>query len=261
MAAVITDCETHRKKSINDVSIIPHVCVLDAALTTGLPPEITANTGLDALCHAIEAYTNSTYNTQTENDMAKKAVKLIHDNLYKAYNNGGDIEARQNMQRAAFYAGRAFTRGCVGYVHAIGHGIGGFYGLPHGRAMAVLLPQVMKAYGGAVYKKLAELADVCGIGAISSEEALSGGISSEEVLSDGDKASADVCKNKAEAFIGWIEDANKKMGIPKSFDCIKENDIPTIAKWADKEANPLYPVPKIFNTTGLAEIVRAAMAK
>ena len=77
MAAVITDHETHRKKSINDMAIIPHVCVLDAGLTAGLPPDITAYTGMDALCHAVEAYTNNAYNTALEKKMAKDAVKLI----------------------------------------------------------------------------------------------------------------------------------------------------------------------------------------
>ena len=100
MAAVITDSETHRKKSINDISLIPHVCVLDPELTVGLPPEITANTGMDALSHAVEAYINGTYNTPLENRMAKAAVKLIYENLYDAYLDGKNIEKRQNMQRS-----------------------------------------------------------------------------------------------------------------------------------------------------------------
>lgn len=232
MAAVITDHKTHRKKSINDISIIPHVCVLDASLTTGLPPEITANTGMDALCHAVEAYTNGTYNTSLEKKMAKKAVKLIYDNLYNVYRDGSDIKARQEMQLAAFYAGRAFTRGCVGYVHAVGHAIGGLYGVPHGRAMAVLLPHVMKAYGDAAEQKLAELADCCGIGADKMSEV-----------------------EKADSFIRWIEDLNKKMGIPCGLDCIREEDIPLMAKWAAAEANPLYPVPRIFNRGELEQLL------
>ncbi|MGN0704772.1 MAG: iron-containing alcohol dehydrogenase [Lentihominibacter sp.] len=236
MAAVITDHETHRKKSINDISIIPHVCVLDASLTTGLSPEITADTGMDALCHAVEAYTNSTYNTVKENKMAEKAVKLIYDNLYSAFRDGSDIEARQGMQMAAFYAGRAFTRGCVGYVHAVGHAVGGLYGIPHGRAMAILLPHMMKAYGTAAEKKLARLADVC-FGQIP-------GKTGEH--------------DKSGHFISWMEDLNRKMGIPEGFDCIREEDIPTIAKWADAEANPLYPVPVIYSRGELEKLVKSA---
>ena len=234
MAAVVKDQKTHRKKSINDISIIPHICVLDPSLTTGLPPEITANTGMDALCHAVEAYTNSTYNTIKENKMAEKAVKLIYDNLYEAFCDGSDLEARQGMQMAAFYAGRAFTRGCVGYVHALGHAIGGLYGIPHGRAMAVLLPHIMKAYGSAAEKKLARLADIC----FTQEYDVSGE------------------RDKAGCFITWMEDMNKKMGIPEGFDCIEDEDIPTIAQWAEKEANPLYPVPEVFSRKELEKIIK-----
>ena len=117
VAAVITEAKTHHKASINDPAILPKYAVLDPELTKGLPPHITATTGMDALCHAVEAYTNHTYNTKEEDFRAKEAVKLIYDYLYKAYQDGNDMEARQKMQLAAFHAGRAFTRGCVGYVH------------------------------------------------------------------------------------------------------------------------------------------------
>lgn len=236
MAAVITDDETHRKKSINDVSIIPHVCVLDAKLTMRLPAEITADTGMDALSHAVEAYINNTYNTSLEKQMAKEAVYLIYNNLYMVYCCGENIQARENMQKAAFYAGRAFTRGCVGYVHAIGHTLGGMYGVSHGRAMAVLLPHILRAYGASAEKRLAELADHCGICKTAAN------VESDHM--------------KAQAFIEWIETLNKKMKIPEGFNCIKEEDIPLMAKWADGEANPLYPVPKIFNKGQLAKIIR-----
>ena len=222
VAAVITDSATHRKAAINDPFLIPRYAVLDPELTVGLPPHTTATTGMDALAHAVEAYTNGTYNTGLENDLAKEAVKLIHDNILVAFADGSDLQARQNMQKGAFYAGRAFTRGCVGYVHAIGHTLGGLYGVAHGLAMAVLLPHVMRAYGDAAHKRLAELADVCGIGGANDAE-------------------------KAGAFIRWIEEANKKMGLPDSFDVIREEDIPQMIAWARKEANPLYPVPVVWS--------------
>lgn len=258
MAAVITDHETHRKKSINDMAIIPHVCVLDAGLTAGLPPDITAYTGMDALCHAVEAYTNNAYNTALEKKMAKDAVKLIYENLEGAYENGSDMEKRQNMQRAAFYAGRAFTRGCVGYVHAIGHAVGGLYGVPHGKAMAILLPHVLKAFGSSAEAKLAELADHCGL-------------SAEYGVDDVGRAGGCACpaygamkgkttnNGKARLFIEWIENTKRSMDIPDRFDCIKEEDVETIAKWADAEANPLYPVPKIFDRKQLEDLVRSVM--
>ena len=258
MAAVITDHETHRKKSINDMAIIPHVCVLDAGLTVGLPPDITAYTGMDALCHAVEAYTNNAYNTALEKKMAKDAVKLIYENLEGAYENGSDMEKRQNMQRAAFYAGRAFTRGCVGYVHAIGHAVGGLYGVPHGKAMAILLPHVLKAFGSSAEAKLAELADHCGL-------------SAEYGVDHDDRTGGCACpaygamkgkttnNGKARLFIEWIENTKRSMDIPDRFDCIKEEDVETIAKWADAEANPLYPVPKIFDRKQLEDLVRSVM--
>ncbi len=258
MAAVITDHETHRKKSINDMAIIPHVCVLDAGLTAGLPPDITAYTGMDALCHAVEAYTNNTYNTALEKKMAKDAVKLIYENLEGAYQNGSDMEKRRNMQRAAFYAGRAFTRGCVGYVHAIGHAVGGLYGVPHGKAMAILLPHVLKAFGSSAEARLAELADYCGL-------------SAEYGVDNDDRTGGCACpaygamkgkttnNGKARLFIEWIENTKCSMDIPDRFDCIKEEDVETIAKWADAEANPLYPVPKIFDRKQLEDLVRSVM--
>jgi alcohol dehydrogenase class IV len=221
VAAVITDSATHRKAAINDPFLIPKYAVLDPELTVGLPPYTTATTGMDALAHAVEAYTNKTYNTKLENRLAKEAVKLIHDNILVAFEDGKNLEARQNMQRGAFYAGRAFTRGCVGYVHAIGHTLGGLYGVAHGLAMAVLLPHVMREFGASAHKRLADLADVCGIGGKNEAE-------------------------KANAFIRWIEETNAKMGLPNKFDVVQDKDIDQMITWAKKEANPLYPVPVVW---------------
>ena len=230
VAAVITDSETHHKASINDPVIIPRYAVLDPDLTVGLPPAVTATTGLDALCHAVEAYTNHTYCTKLENRLAKKAVRLIYQNLEKAYNDGNDKLARENMQKAAFFAGRAFTRGCVGYVHAIGHTLGGLYGVAHGLAMSIILPHVMRAFGPAVYERLADLADVCGMSGETNEE-------------------------KAMAFIGWIEEMKEKMGIPVGLDMIQDGDVDQIITWAMKEANPLYPVPVIWGRRQFEDVI------
>ena len=232
IAAVITDSATHRKAAINDPFLIPKYAVLDPELTVGLPPYTTATTGMDALAHAVEAYTNKTYNTKLENKLAKEAVKLIHDNILVAFEDGSNLEARQNMQRGAFYAGRAFTRGCVGYVHAIGHTLGGLYGVAHGLAMAVLLPHVMKEFGASAHKRLAELADVCGIGGRNDAE-------------------------KANAFIRWIEETNKKMGLPDKFDVVKDEDIDQMITWAKKEANPLYPVPVVWGRKDFRRLIES----
>lgn len=235
-AAVITNTENSHKASINDISLMPRFAVFDPELTAGLPPKVTSTTGMDALCHAVEAYTNHTYNSKLENELCKKAVKLIYENIYKAYCDGSDLEVRMNMQKAAFYAGRAFTRGCVGYVHALGHTLGGLYGTPHGLAMTVILPHVLRRYGSAAHKHLAELADVCGMNGANDAE-------------------------KAEAFISWIEEMKEKMDIPVGFDVIKKEDIPQIIKWALKEANPFYPVPVIWDTEDLAQLIDAIRVK
>lgn len=232
VAAVITEASTHHKASINDPAILPICAVLDPELTRALPPHVTSTTGMDALCHAVEAYTNHYYNTKEEDERAKNAVKLIYNYLYRAYLDGNDMEARQNMQIAAFDAGRAFTRGCVGYVHAIGHTLSGLYGISHGLSMAIILPHVLRQYGESVYSKLSDLADVCGIKGNNK-------------------------KQKAEAFITWIEDLNKKMNIPNKFDCIKQEDIKQIITWANKEANPLYPVPTIWDEKDFEKLINS----
>jgi len=232
LAAVITDPKTHRKASINDPNLMPDYAVLDPELTAPLPPFTTAITGMDALCHAVEAYTNHTYNTRLENRMALEAVELIYGNLGRAYRDGSDMVARQNMQRAAFCAGRAFTRGCVGYVHAVGHTLGGLYGMPHGQAMAMLLPKVMKQFGPAAYERLADLADVCGMDGTGIHE-------------------------KADNFIFWIEAMNSSMGIPAKTDLIKDEDVDQMISWAMKEANPLYPVPEIWGRKDFARLIES----
>ncbi|MCR4875353.1 MAG: iron-containing alcohol dehydrogenase [Clostridia bacterium] len=222
LAAVISNPQTHEKYPINDPHLIPQYAVLDASLTVGLPQKITSTTGVDALTHAVEAYIGSA-NTKETKEMAIKATKLIFENLKKAYDNGKDMEARSNMQKAAFYAGVAFTRAYVGNVHAIAHTLGGFYGVPHGLANAIILPIMLDEYGESAYKKLAELADVVGIQGADDAE-------------------------KAQKFIQAIKDLNASMNIPKYIEnTIKDEDIPTLAKRAEAEANPLYPCPKLFD--------------
>ena len=232
VAAVITDSATHRKAAINDPFLIPRYAVLDPEVVVDLPAYNTAITGMDAMAHAVEAYTNRTYNTKLEDDLAKEAVRLIHGNVLAAYENGADLEARRNMQLGAFYAGRAFTRGCVGYVHAIGHTLGGLYGVAHGLAMAVLLPYVMRRFGSKVHARLADLADVCGM--VGANEA-----------------------EKAEAFLKWIEETNAKMGLPDGFDMIREEDIDQMITWADQEANPLYPVPVVWSREEFRKLIES----
>lgn len=236
LAAVISNPETHEKNAIADMCLRPKYAVLDPMLTVGLPPHITSTTGMDALTHAVEAYIGKS-NVKSTIRYAEEATKLIHDNLEKAYQNGGDIEARNNMLKASYLAGNAFTRAFVGYVHAIAHNLGGMYGTPHGLANAVILPYVLEWYGSKAYKKLAKLADII---EITKPE-----MSAEE---------------KAKAFIAEIKRMNKAMNIPEKFDFIKEEDIPTLVERALKEGNPGYPVPKIMNKKDCEQVIRLLIA-
>ena len=232
LAAVVTDPETHEKNAICDGSLRPKYAVLDPALTVGLPPHITSTTGMDALTHAVESYIGKS-NVKSTIKYAEDAVVLIHANLEKVYFNGKDMEARNNMLKASYYAGNAFTRAFVGYVHAIAHNLGGMYNTPHGLANAVILPYVLEWYGSSVYKPLSKLANLIGI--------TNKDMSIEE---------------KAKAYIAEIKRMNKTMNIPEKFDFIKEEDIPTLVKRALKEGNPGYPVPKIMTTKDCEAVIR-----
>lgn len=234
LAAVVTDESTHEKNAINDPRLRPKYAVLDPELTLGLPPHITSTTGMDALTHAVEAYIGRS-NTPSTEMYAEKAVKMIFENVKVAYDDGKNIDARNNMLKASYYAGMAFTRAYVGYVHAIGHNLGGMYHVPHGLAMAVILPHVLEYYGETAYARLAKLAVISG------------------VKTDGSDA------EKAKAFIEAIKQLNKDMNIPDGFEQIQEKDLPILVERALKEANPLYPVPRIMNEADCEAVIRGLM--
>ena len=237
LAAVVSNSDTHEKYAIMDPSLIPHYAVLDPLLTVKLPPHITAATGIDALTHAVEAYIGKS-NTQETIQCSREAVKLIFENLSEAYINGENITARANMQRAAYLAGIAFTRAYVGNVHAIAHTLGGFYSVPHGLANAVILPYVLEYYGESVHRPLAELADLIGIAETSDPDS-----------------------EKAKKFIEAIKQLNDNMDIPKKINGIVEADIPLMVERALNEANPLYPVPKIFNKKDMEHLYHLVKAE
>ncbi|MBQ9795495.1 MAG: iron-containing alcohol dehydrogenase [Clostridia bacterium] len=230
LAAVITDSETRQKYAINDFDLIPNYALLDAKLTLGLPKQMTATSGMDALTHAIEAYIGkSTTNSTRRNSLT--AIKLIFENLEIAYNDGNNVQARKRMLRASYKAGLAFTKAYVGYVHAIAHSLGGKYDTSHGLANAVILPHMLKKYGKAVYKKLYKIGKFCGL--FDEKTSYEAG---------------------AKLVIEKIENMNRNMNIPTQINAIKKEDIQELAKTASKEANPLYPVPKLFTAKALEQI-------
>ena len=222
LAAVITDSKTHHKYALMSFPLIPHYAVLDAALTYTLPPHMTSTTGMDALTHAVEAYIGRSTSKETRR-LALEATKLVFENVEKAYVNGNDHKARENMLHAAYKAGVAFSKSYVGYIHAVAHSLGGQYGTPHGLANAVIMPYVLESYGKCAYKKLHRL----GVAA---------GVCNE----------SDTHEVGAKKFIAAIKELNAKMNIPNKITGIKQEDIPEMARHAEKEANPLYPVPKLM---------------
>ena len=229
LAAVITDAETRYKYAINDFPLIPRYAVLDPKVTLSLPPFITATTGMDALTHAVEAYIGNSTTPGTRKN-ALDAVQLIFENLDRAYTNGSDKEARKNMLRASYFAGCAFTKSYVGYVHAVAHTLGGEYNVPHGLANAVILPMVLESYGESIYKKLHDLAIAAGVA---------------------DKDMPD--ETAAKAFIQAVKDMKARFNIGDTIPEIKAEDIPKLAGYADKEANPLYPVPVLMDAKTLEQ--------
>ena len=229
VTAVITDEKTNYKYPMSDFPLIPKVAVLDPKVTFTLPKSLTASTGVDALTHAVEAYIGRSTTIKTRY-FSKTATKLIFENIEKAYKNGYDEDARRNMLMASHLAGGAFSRSYVGYVHAVAHSLGGAYNIPHGLANSVLLPVVLKRYGSKVYKKLKELA-------------VAAGLASED----------DSAELAAKSFISQIEQLNARLDIPTTLKGIKAEDIPELAKRADKEANPIYPVPVLWNAKELEQ--------
>lgn len=222
LAAVVTDPAAHHKYALMSFPLIPRYAVLDPAFTYSLPAHLTATTGMDALTHAVEAYIGRSATKETRR-LALEAVRLIFENIEIAYRDGENSEAKANMLHAAYKAGAAFSKSYVGYIHAIAHSLSGRYGTPHGLANAVIMPYVLKAYGKRVHKKLATLGAAAG------------------VCSERDSYEAG-----AEKFIEAVIGLNRRMGIPDHLTGIRKEDIHGMAAYAEKEANPLYPVPVLM---------------
>ena len=237
LAAVITDSEKKHKYVLNDFVLIPRYAILDAELTYSLPPHLTATTGMDALTHAVEAYIGRSTTKETR-EKALLAVKTIYQNIETAYHDGHNHAAREQMLNAAYLAGFAFSRSYVGYVHAVAHSLGGQYNIPHGLANAVLLPEVLESYGSCIHKKLHMLG--CTAGVCTEQDSIKAG---------------------AGKFIASIRTLNKNMGIPDFLSGIQERDIETMSVHAAKEANPLYPVPKLMTRRELEAFYRLMLTR
>ena len=141
--SVINDTEKHIKYPIVSPEIIPDLAIIDPQIPSTMPPNITANTGMDVLAHAVEAYVSTNASDYTD-ALALKAIKLVFEFLPQAYNDGDNMKARNKMHNASTIAGMAFSNASLGIIHSLAHKIGGEFGVTHGLANAILLPYVVE---------------------------------------------------------------------------------------------------------------------
>jgi alcohol dehydrogenase len=220
---IITDTSRRVKMAIVDWRVTPTIAINDPLLMAGMPPSLTASTGMDALTHAVEAYV-STIATPVTDACALKAITLVSQNLRAAVANGGDMIARDNMAYAEFLAGMAFNNASLGHVHAMAHQLGGFYDLPHGVCNAILLPHVERFNMIAKMDRFVDMAKAMG----------------ENVEGLSPRAAA-------EKAIEAIRTLSKDIGIPSGLSelGVKEKDLRTMAENAQKDAcgltNPRCP--------------------
>jgi alcohol dehydrogenase len=220
---IITDTSRKVKMAIVDWRVTPNVAIDDPLLMVGMPPSLTAATGMDALTHAIEAYV-STIATPVTDTCAVKAIELISGYLRAAVANGGDIEARDKMCYAQYLAGMAFNNASLGHVHAMAHQLGGFYDLPHGVCNAILLPHVSRFNLIAKMDRFADIAVAMG----------------ENIEGLSTRAAADLA-------LEAIKTLSADVGIPSGLKAlgVKEEDLRTMAENAQKDAcgltNPRCP--------------------
>ena len=232
IAAVVSDPNTNQKTPVIDPKLVPIAAALDPTLMLGLPPAITAATGMDALTHAIESYLSKHAAPDTDH-YAMAAVTMIMHNLPICYQEGNNEQAREAMALASFYAGAAFTKANLGYVHAIAHQFGAFYHTPHGLANAIVLPHILEYSKTAATSRLAELGVAIGVGEAGEDDLV-----------------------LAQKFVDAVKALNVTIGIPASLDKLKEQDVASIASNALKEAHYLYPVPRYMDINQCKTIVR-----
>jgi alcohol dehydrogenase len=233
---IITNTDTHVKMALVDWRCTPNIAINDPLLMVGMPPALTAATGMDALTHAVEAYV-STIATPITDACALQAIRIIAKWLPLAVANGKNVEARDKMAYAEYLAGMAFNNASLGYVHAMAHQLGGFYNLPHGVCNAILLPAVCDFNLIAATERFADVAVALGenVKTISTLEA-------------------------AEKGIAAIRKLAKSVGIPAGLAelGVKEADLKTMAQNAQKDACMLTN-PRTATLEQVIDIYKASM--
>lgn len=239
---IITDTSRKVKMAIVDWRVTPGIAIDDPMLMVGMPPMLTAATGMDALTHAVEAYV-STIATPMTDACAQKSMELIAKWLRKAVANGADIEARDGMCYAQYLAGMAFNNASLGHVHAMAHQLGGFYDLPHGECNAILLPYVEKANMNARLERFGDMAQFLG----------------ENIDGMSERSAADKC-------IEAIQQLSADVGIPTGLIAlgkkygkdVKKEDIAIMTGNAQKDACG-FTNPCQLNDADVVAIYEAAM--
>jgi alcohol dehydrogenase class IV len=234
---VMTDESTNTKKVVYSDFLIPDVAILDPMLTVSTPPSITADTGMDALVHAIEAYV-SVNSTPFAEVLALKAIELIAVNLPQAYAKGSNLRARYNMLLAANFGGSAFTSGGLGAVHGLAYVLGTEYHMSHGRSNAIMLPHVMKFNTAGNLDKFADIAEVMG----ENIEGLS-------LYEAADRAPV------------AVERLLTAMDFPYRLSAyrIKESDLPKLVEGAMAQARLFVPNPRDLTRADVENIYRSAL--
>ena len=233
VAAIISDPAAGQKMMVADSRLVPAMAALDPTLMTGLPPAVTAATGMDALTHAVEAFI-SLWATPDTDRMALAAVGMIWEHLPRAWRDGSDLVSREQMALASTYAGLAFTRANVGNVHAIAHQLGGRYHTPHGLANAIMLPPVLRFSLPAAAPRLARLAGRIGL-AGRSEPAL------------------------AKKFVDAVQALNDVLEIPRTLAALCEEDFEGLVAAACHEADFNYPVPRRMTAADCRALLRQVL--
>jgi len=249
--AIIRDVKQEIKFSVIALEILPRVAILDPELLEKLPKGMTAATGMDALTHAVEAYTGL-WRTNASAKWSERSIKRIFEYLPRCYEDGTDMEARSEILKAAFEAGVAISMAGIGYVHAIAHTVGGRFHTPHGVANAMIMPHVLDFYGEACYDQLSHLAVMIGIGNESEDK-----------------------KALSKKFVAAIRKMHADMNMPVSVKGMKRHDITAIATRSLTEAHgelkskffePIswlmdagYPVPKYMDQNDCENILKGLL--
>ncbi len=274
-AAVVTNTSQKRKYAVADFRLIPHAAILDPTLLAGLPPAMTAYSGMDALTHAVEAYLNR-YGSHQSRLYAQRAIVLIFKHLKSSFQDGTNIYHREKMLLASYYAGIAFSNAMVGYVHALAHGIGGRYHVQHGLANAILLPHVLGQYGKSAYASLAKLERLVSLAEcvdIRESDGVRHDVDDKQttilrpLFLDDLIKKANMSQNEendetlAKKFIERIKLLNQSFDIPDVIKELKKQDIPVLAQGALAEGNPAYPVPHIWDLSTFEQVLCSVCAE